>query len=1445
MFLCSVLTLDTLPARSILQLLRTLANDRQCPDLIHISEDEYSSSRSSTITPIYAPPHPDPKTWNRLGLRDLDPGQIKNPNDEYECAKRCFLEDLGNYTPIGTYVVHHLPEPWFRDKFTGDTWLEPTDPSLIGPKYAVDREIGRIAEALLVWGWIRLFAKLHKDDPNVLIVRVYLLPDDVGRRYIDKCIPNKTMERLMFIKLMQSIDISAEAWTGDSVRPDHQPIRTIKDAQSQGLEDDDSLFYIFNTITSPPSTVSDVKCQYSCEAMSSLLGTTNKLDGLRTDLYPYQKRSAASMIRREVEPARVLDPRLEPFEGPQGAEFYYDQATGVLLRDRRTYEEARGGILAETMGFGKTLICLATVLATKGHWPRVPPEYSVGRHPIRNEVASLAEMAAATIGREQIPWRSFFQNISRTGEHHETVISLLERNIGSYVIPPPPSGRTRQPSIKGQTIRLCAVTLVVVPLNLFTQWQSEMGLHLEPDALKVLSVQALDTPMPSEDDILTCDILLITKQRFEREMKPLEINTAVSEKKIKCICPATTHECNCAAAGPKYRSPLRNLHFLRIIVDEGHDFASSGGSNKAIWALRRLHVDRRWIVSGTPSAGLIGVEVGLAANETLDEPSINNNSADLEHQNKEELRIRDYETQANGKSDKTLQTKASARLQEYKDLQKLGRIVIDFLGLRPWANTRGEDPASWQKYVLPSKDGTRKPRSLRSILESLVVRHRIEDIEKDIQLPALHNKVVYLEPSWHDKLSINLFLLVLTANAVTSERCDQDYMFHSKNRPQLNSLINNLRQSGFYWTSFTPENITKTVEVSQKYLDEQNRELKHESRRREGDIDLLYRAIELGKAAISSPSWTSIAQLHEIGLYVEHFPTEAREAWSLVGSSISEPLLVGASQLVQAQQFVDTRLYASAPEDGLIEAGKAAMECARLKVAGSRHPNEGAQGGNQKRPKGPLPKSSNRYDEELKLLSKHTVSKAKKGGSSSRKRAQQVLSSPKSSLKPSPSEAQSVGSRLKSAFKAPKNRNLKNTLSLDSPLAKTRLCGTASAKLSYLLDKILEVQDEEKSLIFYEGDNIAFYIAQALELVDIRFLIYTGSLTTSRKNAYIHTFNTTDIFRVMLMDIRQAAHGLHVASASRVFFVNPVWQPNVEAQAIKRAHRIGQVRPVFVETLVLKDTLEHQMLLRRKNMTAPEHFRAEKSLLDDPVMNHLIQDAKFIPLTENEAHDPSYQMAPLKCPQQLFGRPSNDIAHSDDADADLIFPDGKDFQVKQRKRQTSSSSTFPPNLSLPPFSRKGREINMRNGGDYLSSIDEHGAGPSSQAASRFSLDGLQDSNSLGNLTSMTRGVPVVGTSHKPRKKVGFTADEKDDDKAPSGINAGSLNTKSPKRSASESAAPCRKRVAFSIAPMAEPEEDHDMPDASSNDPTSSMPARSSSIFGDGSHSFLLSDNHQP
>lgn len=141
------------------------------------------------------------------------------------------------------------------------------------------------------------------------------------------------------------------------------------------------------------------------------------------------------------------------------------------------------------------------------------------------------------------------------------------------------------------------------------------------------------------------------------------------------------------------------------------------------------------------------------------------------------------------------------------------------------------------------------------------------------------------------------------------------------------------------------------------------------------------------------------------------------------------------------------------------------------------------------------------------------------------------------------------------------------------------------------------------------------------------------------------------------MDLTQAAFGLDMRAASRIYFINPVLNPQVEAQAIGRARRISQQRPVSVETLVLKDSIEEVIMERKKKMTQAEHRKC-KSLLDDRPIYNWILNAKIIPMAEGQSENVS-QMAPLQTPQPVFSRGSGRVIHPDDGlllDAPPVVP---------------------------------------------------------------------------------------------------------------------------------------------------------------------------------------------
>ncbi|KAL9617302.1 MAG: hypothetical protein Q9160_007882 [Pyrenula sp. 1 TL-2023] len=992
-------------------------------------------------------------------------------------------------------------------------------------------------------------------DESSQAVHISVLPEEAARTYGIFWSPDL---RKSLRQMMGCIDRCLAVWNAD-FDPDSELESTLSSDS-----DNDSLFYIFNKLKSPPSTSTSDLDQFSADAVSQI--TNNELDGLKTPLYPYQKRSAALMIRHEVVKRRFIDPRLQSHRGMFGQELYYDQEVGTLSQRPYYYDQPRGGILAETMGYGKTLICLAAILATRGHPAKVPEgRIQVDQKP-RLRTSTLLEMAAAKAVREGVPWKTIFCGLKKKGWYHDKCIAALENNVSEYLEPRAPgrAGTRNAVDASDKVIPLSYSNLIIVPPNLLRQWQNEIDKHIDRDELQILVITASTKKMPSASALRKFDVVLITKNRFEQEYRD---NDPFNK-------------------GPGIgNSPLTQIHWFRVIVDEGHGL-TSGAKTNAMAMLESMYVERRWVVSGTPSHSLVGVEVELAANETEGSEGSPTQSTELE-------------LEARKESDRAE--------EEKKDIDKLRSLVKQFLRVQPWSNSREDDYADWGRYIRPfGADGTRrKSKVLRNILQNITIRHRIEDIEAE--LPCLENKVVYLKPSFYDRLSLNLFISVLASNAVTSERTDEDYMFHKRNRKQLDALTKNLRQSCFHWVGFKSSSLRETIRVSKKYLDEKQSSIA------DFDCSLLMAAIAASEKALASPAWSAFSTVHEIGVFLDDFPENSRETWCL-DSKILKPTLMGVSQARQAQEFVDEKIGSDDPMDGLAGAGIRAMAQARKKAA--------------------------EEEETVTKTSSEII----------------VVEEPK------------IKDQSSSVLKAAKNDKKRNELDESSPVARTKVVGFSSAKLTYLMDRVVELQSSEKVIIFYDTNNVAFWIAEALELLSVRFLIYSNTLTVHRRATYLATFAQKQDFRVLLMDVKQAAHGLHVAAASRVFIVNPIWQSSIESQAIKRAHRIGQTRPVFVETLVLEDTLEDRMLRRRKQMTYGEKSRALKSPLDDQTMEDIIKQEGFLSFPDGdvEAHE---MMAKLQVPQQLFGRTG--IRLSDESPDEGLVANGDDeYDKKARKRKS-------------------------------------------------------------------------------------------------------------------------------------------------------------------------------
>mgnify|MGYP005817914527 CR=1 FL=1 len=73
-------------------------------------------------------------------------------------------------------------------------------------------------------------------------------------------------------------------------------------------------------------------------------------------------------------------------------------------------------------------------------------------------------------------------------------------------------------------------------------------------------------------------------------------------------------------------------------------------------------------------------------------------------------------------------------------------------------------------------------------------------------------------------------------------------------------------------------------------------------------------------------------------------------------------------------------------------------------------------------------------------------------------------------------------------------------------------------------------------------------------------------------------FQTDPDVPLFLVSLKAGGLGLNLTAAEYVFLLDPWSNPAAEAQAIDRAHRIGQTREVFAYRLIARDTVEEKVL---------------------------------------------------------------------------------------------------------------------------------------------------------------------------------------------------------------------------------------------------------------------------
>jgi hypothetical protein len=152
------------------------------------------------------------------------------------------------------------------------------------------------------------------------------------------------------------------------------------------------------------------------------------------------------------------------------------------------------------------------------------------------------------------------------------------------------------------------------------------------------------------------------------------------------------------------------------------------------------------------------------------------------------------------------------------------------------------------------------------------------------------------------------------------------------------------------------------------------------------------------------------------------------------------------------------------------------------------------------------------------------------------------------------------------------------------------VASSESGKLERLMEDLEEIgASDRKTLIFSQFTHAYGLTWLSKALAEYRPLELHGEVPGSRREGIIAEFSDEPSRRVMLLNYAVGGVGLNLHAANYVYLFDRWWNPAVEDQAVKRAHRLGQRDRVFVRRFVCRSTIEErivQALARKRRLFA-------------------------------------------------------------------------------------------------------------------------------------------------------------------------------------------------------------------------------------------------------------------
>ncbi|MDD3252013.1 MAG: SNF2 helicase associated domain-containing protein [Lachnospiraceae bacterium] len=135
-----------------------------------------------------------------------------------------------------------------------------------------------------------------------------------------------------------------------------------------------------------------------------------------------------------------------------------------------------------------------------------------------------------------------------------------------------------------------------------------------------------------------------------------------------------------------------------------------------------------------------------------------------------------------------------------------------------------------------------------------------------------------------------------------------------------------------------------------------------------------------------------------------------------------------------------------------------------------------------------------------------------------------------------------------------------------------------SAKLDTCVELIAGgIEGGHKILLFSQFASMLELIGKRLKKEGIAYHMLTGSTSKEERIQMVGAFQSDEV-PVFLISLKAGGTGLNLTAADIVIHYDPWWNVAAQNQATDRAHRIGQEKQVSVFKLIMKDTIEENIV---------------------------------------------------------------------------------------------------------------------------------------------------------------------------------------------------------------------------------------------------------------------------